>query len=357
MIRNFLLQYKEFLLNDRKGILDNVTELSSKNCNTCQLKQETHNRGILVCRNCTTLKQLQQCGDKLTENLILLRIIRKAIIGGNHMAELTVEAYKDLKSQGLTDKEIQEKFGIHVMKLYNFKKENGLIKTRKQKELDPGTVQTEYGLKTEQFISSDDYRELAQKIENLEAVLEAIRKENDVLRKENESLHNELWTDRITCIFNKQKEFDAIVIEKHGLNMEQLKNEQLLALIVEIAETANEEQSFKFWKTQKEVDRDKLLEELVDILHMMASVGTQRGFEDLKIEIVKLNTPTEQILDMIFHLMPLYNGVDNILQNAFNRALNLFIGLTQMFSFSWQEVEAAYLKKHAKNIERQQNGY
>lgn len=50
-------------------------------------------------------------------------------------------------------------------------------------------------------------------------------------------------------------------------------SDNMLALVVELAELANEEQSFKFWKQNKKVVRSKLIEEYVDVLFFWLQLG------------------------------------------------------------------------------------
>lgn len=360
-----LQQRKDKIMEERINILVQVTELHKSECMSCVKR----NGDISTCRDCPVYSQFQEHGERLMISLAELRGLRGRMklskdLGGVTMSKvLTVEGYNDLKAQGLSDKEVREMYGMDNNQLYKFKKENGLVTPRPRRAKEENNTEAPKNDKAEAVAELKEspmaQDSIQQEFEEIKAMIKQLQDENAILKEENEKLHNELWTDRINRIFLMQMEFDAMVIEKHGLDMEQYKDEQLLALIVEIAETANEEQSFKYWKLQKEVDREKLLEELVDILHMTASVGLHNGFnEDIVIEVDKLGPVTVQFLAIIKNAIELIEYKNDELKKFnFNKLMNLFVGLSQMLGFTWQEIEAAYLKKHAENVERQKNGY
>lgn len=108
-------------------------------------------------------------------------------------------------------------------------------------------------------------------------------------------------------LYEMQSELDAIIVAKitdgnvDG-NDRMFLSDRITALGVEVSEFANEVAEFKYWKQNKRNDKEKQLEEYVDILHFWLSIGNTMKFEPL-------------------------------------------------------EVEAAYRKKYKENIERQKNGY
>jgi dimeric dUTPase (all-alpha-NTP-PPase superfamily) len=79
-------------------------------------------------------------------------------------------------------------------------------------------------------------------------------------------------------------------------------NSKLVALFTEAGEFANEVQSFKYWKKNKNIDDDKVLEELADIYFFLFSI-------------------------------------------------------TNQLDYCAADIEKAYLKKHEKNMLRQKEGY
>ena len=112
-------------------------------------------------------------------------------------------------------------------------------------------------------------------------------------------------------LFEKQRELDEFIIEKRycgGLEKEATYDEnlfltnRLLALAVEVGELANATRAFKYWSTKESESKERLLDEYVDCLFFLASIG---------------NT----------------------------------------LKFMAEEVEEAYKKKYKENIRRQEEGY
>lgn len=130
-------------------------------------------------------------------------------------------------------------------------------------------------------------------------------------------------------------------------------DDQLLGLLSEIIETANEYQGFKYWKVNKDIDREKLLEETADILHQLISRGNALGLQIQKIEIVKLDSTTQQFIELVRAAISIKDETSIYYQSAFN----LLVGLVEMLGFTWLEIENAFNLKHSENIARQKNGY
>jgi len=83
-----------------------------------------------------------------------------------------------------------------------------------------------------------------------------------------------------------QKDLDNYIIRKKELQQDP--NTRLtdltLAMMVECSEFANETKSFKYWKKDKSIDKEKTIEEYVDILFFWLSIGNQLGFTPDEIE-------------------------------------------------------------------------
>lgn len=113
-------------------------------------------------------------------------------------------------------------------------------------------------------------------------------------------------------LFEMQNELDKYIVNNNfncignempvvNHNSKEFLNERILALFTEVAEFANATRCFKYWSKKPAENKERLLDEYVDILHFYLSIG---------------NT----------------------------------------MKFTAQEVEAAYHKKYAENIERQNRG-
>ncbi|WP_078579872.1 dUTP diphosphatase [Salipaludibacillus agaradhaerens] len=183
-------------------------------------------------------------------------------------------------------------------------------------------------------------------------------------------------------LFAMQKELDADIVKRKGLEGQDLLTKKILALQVELGELANEWRGFKFWSEYQEPRtnhlnnpsavifgaepkyKNPLLEEYVDCLHFILSIG-------LHLEMDKF---PEVELDIYFKandVLGLFSGCfagiaevdvclghrDHNLDYAYEYTLQAFIRLGEKLGFTWEEIEQAYKEKNKVNFERQANGY
>ena len=85
--------------------------------------------------------------------------------------------------------------------------------------------------------------------------------------------------DKLDTIFYMQKLFDDDVIKNRNLQdikPEEWIQKQTLAIVSELAELLAEV-NFKWWKNPKEIDKQNVKEELVDILHFFVGMCLRFG--------------------------------------------------------------------------------
>jgi dimeric dUTPase (all-alpha-NTP-PPase superfamily) len=158
-------------------------------------------------------------------------------------------------------------------------------------------------------------------------------------------------------LFQMQKALDTHIEEKHKLQDEDLFSRKVLALLVEIGELANETRSFKFWSVKPSSAKEVILEEFVDGIHFILSLGIERGFDekgfDLNERDSSLNA-SEQFLT-VYELISLFQK-----SKGFQDYIGLFeayLQLASLLGFTKEEMEQAYFKKNEVNYQRQQNNY
>ncbi len=160
---------------------------------------------------------------------------------------------------------------------------------------------------------------------------------------------------------------------------------KILALQVELGELANEWRGFKFWSNDQKprtkayshheeghihggfysvsrYDRNPLLEEYVDCLHFILSIGLELGITEI------YNLSTKKDSDLIFMFMDV-NELSIILMQydiagnetyksiAYIDMFEKFLVLGEMLGFTWEQIEQAYFEKNKVNHQRQQEGY
>lgn len=311
-------------------------------------------------------------GEKLEKNIIAIRALRvpsespkpkpkvqplkpklQKSKGEKMNKQLTVETYHEMKAQGLTDSAIRKELGIDNNKFYKFKKENGLIraydKPVKEEKAAPALREKEVNTPK---VDTDRVYILEKELTDFKAQLKDALSFIESLKTENAMLNEQVWGSRLQMLYAKQAELENFIANKHGISIHDYLNEQQLAILVELAESANEWQGFKYWKLNKNVDREKLLEETVDVLHLILARGLVLGWQVAEVKAFKSTSITTQYTSLMQKV-----ATDEESQKTYAQSFNLYVGLVEMLGFTWQEVEAAYIKKHQENIDRQNNDY
>lgn len=201
---------------------------------------------------------------------------------------------------------------------------------------------------------------------------------------------------KLIPLFETQDVLDKRIVKEHGLEGRDLLPEKILALQVELGECANEWRKFKFWSKdqkprierkvrchacsgrgsfyvgisndEKEIclycegtglqeDRNPLLEEYVDCLHFILSIGLEHEFHEklpLEIESVTCVDVTRQFSMLMKTDWEFYEVTD---LSYYREGFELFVGLGELLGFTWQQIEDAYYAKNKINHTRQASGY
>lgn len=187
------------------------------------------------------------------------------------------------------------------------------------------------------------------------------------------------------ALFETQRKFDAGFVDYEQRKRIQSK---FLALIVEQGEAANEcPETFKFWSSNPKgsslkqaekyaklynqpvihPDKDYLLEELVDKLHFILSLGNELGLNEAVTygfltngEIIDMQLYfTKSVTDLYFRWR-MFGTVltdDQMANEFYHLILGYFIGIAYELGYSSDSLEKAYYKKNQINYQRQEQGY
>ncbi|WP_018921682.1 dUTP diphosphatase [Salsuginibacillus kocurii] len=156
-------------------------------------------------------------------------------------------------------------------------------------------------------------------------------------------------------LFALQKTLDDRILEEHGLRREDLFKEKILALQVEMAELANETRCFKYWSTKPASDRDVILEEYVDGLHFILSLGIDRGVtEDMPSPETVPSSLTEAFLVLNKTISTFAEAKDH---STYQSLFQSYLELGQALGFAQEETINAYREKNETNHQRQNEGY
>lgn len=165
-----------------------------------------------------------------------------------------------------------------------------------------------------------------------------------------EEIHLEL-----TTLFSMQKQLDQY-IQSNGDNRTNVFEEKGLALIVELAEMANETRCFKFWSTKGSSSKEVILEEYVDSIHFLLSLGIEKGYDTLS------DWPTQTMDGTLTQLfLQTTNAIQQFLQTlTFETYASIWVhygAIAERLGFTNEEIMSAYIDKNEENYVRQQTGY
>ncbi|MFJ7971289.1 dUTP diphosphatase [Psychrobacillus sp. NPDC096389] len=200
-------------------------------------------------------------------------------------------------------------------------------------------------------------------------------------------------------LFETQRVLDERIMEKHPeLRGQENLDWKILALQVELGECANEWRGFKRWSNDQEsrtsvrcprcsgegtyaahyiggynqVDcsfcnatgsvRNPLLEEYVDCLHFILSIGLELNIQNHYADEVNFNIgsrtkKTYPIKEFKNMFMKIAIFVALPLEKEYTNLLSAFTTLGDSLGFAEEQIENAYFEKNAVNHERQANGY
>jgi dimeric dUTPase (all-alpha-NTP-PPase superfamily) len=158
-------------------------------------------------------------------------------------------------------------------------------------------------------------------------------------------------------LFEMQNGLDKHIAEKHQLQTENLISRKVLALLVELGELANETRCFKFWSVKGASPKETILEEFVDGVHFILSLGLDCGLE----HEVRLEEPVMLEEDVTAQFLTLYRAVqlfsDKQTIDSYRQMLESYFVLGKMLGFSAEEIKEAYISKNEVNYKRQKEGY
>lgn len=157
-------------------------------------------------------------------------------------------------------------------------------------------------------------------------------------------------------LFNKQRELDTYIEDNlESANRDDLFRKKILALQVEIGELANETRCFKFWSRKGPSEQNVILEEYVDGLHFILSVGLDKG-------LTYTSSPLDDNgIDQTDSFLALYRSIGAFysepVQETYNTLFQSFLQLGQQLGFTESSILEAYQEKNEVNHTRQDEGY
>lgn len=157
--------------------------------------------------------------------------------------------------------------------------------------------------------------------------------------------------DQLKELLEMQRVLDESIFKEHGITEYPLENMKL-ALFDELGELLHEfPTKYKHWKKTAVDNREKGLEEYVDVLHFALSISYQfydgsEGYEHYD------NCHSNESLSELYWSMWTWTTAEGgrmILKKLFQ--------IGNHFGFKWSEIYSAYKKKNEVNYERLKSNY
>ncbi len=154
-------------------------------------------------------------------------------------------------------------------------------------------------------------------------------------------------------LFEIQKKLDLAIHKKHNIIEEKIIEKKIIALYVEISEFINEVASFKYWKNNKNISKEKILEEYADCLHFFMTFYVYKNIKK-NVKPIKGKNINKMILNLYKNIS---NFQDNLNEINLDKSFSIFLGIGNILKFDWNEVEKYYLMKNKINFDRLKNNY
>lgn len=155
-------------------------------------------------------------------------------------------------------------------------------------------------------------------------------------------------------LFEIQRKLDLFIEETQNITNDVFK-EKGLALLVELAELANETRCFKFWSTKGASEREVLLEEFVDSIHFMLSLGNMKGYA--LAEWPDVQEEVDLTVQFIETTQKITQFITDPSEENYKAIWHAYGKLAYNMQFTVADIIEAYISKNEKNYERQKSGY
>lgn len=165
-------------------------------------------------------------------------------------------------------------------------------------------------------------------------------------------------------LYKLQNALNEKINKVHNLDDEKRIYHKILSLQVELGELANETRCFKYWSLKKPSNKDIILEEFVDCLHFILSIGLELEFDFLNfssLEISYDNSSVNSDLELTKAFLELFEQIilfkNDLGFESYKVLFQDLLNLAHLLGFKICEIEDAYYRKNQINHKRQEEGY
>ncbi|SDB94918.1 Dimeric dUTPase, all-alpha-NTP-PPase (MazG) superfamily [Pelagirhabdus alkalitolerans] len=156
-------------------------------------------------------------------------------------------------------------------------------------------------------------------------------------------------------LFDMQQKLDQYIQSNHNVSSEEIFDHKILALFVELGELANETRTFKFWSVKEASSKSVLLEEFVDNIHFLLSLGLDDGHKPASIDHMPYEGDLTGLFNQLYRAIDYYRDDRSIA--SYLTVFGLYLTLGDQLGFSDQSIQQAYIDKNEVNYKRQDENY
>ncbi|SMP66591.1 dUTP diphosphatase [Anoxynatronum buryatiense] len=156
-------------------------------------------------------------------------------------------------------------------------------------------------------------------------------------------------------LFDMQAQLDKHIQQNHRLEAEDLTGRKILAFQVELGELANETRCFKFWSLKPPSPPSVILEEYVDGLHFLLSLGLSLGYRFDQLEEVPAAVDSCDQFQRVYRAATYFERETSA--ENYHQLFQEFMALAVKLGLTPEGVMEAYVAKNTVNFQRQDEGY
>lgn len=158
-------------------------------------------------------------------------------------------------------------------------------------------------------------------------------------------------------LFNFQKILDERVLVDQNLDENTLLPQKILALQSELGKLADKTNCFKFWGNQPNFCKNIVLENFIQCLGFILSIGLEKGFS----QNLNLNVLEDTDHTITSQFLTLYIDINDFIicssRDTYITLVEDFLILGKTLNLSIKEMEDTYLRRNSIHCTMQAEGY
>lgn len=164
---------------------------------------------------------------------------------------------------------------------------------------------------------------------------------------------------KIIEIITLQAHLDEVIAENikdtgYDMNSHYAYDHQVFAFHCEVMELANEIKFFKYWKKDKKLNMAKVLDEGVDCIHFLLSIGLKKKYHNSIKDIEPFMLWEDYEMEDMFKELR-RNDIDTV--GRWKLAFELILGIMLKAGLNEIDIIRGYYRKNEVNLQRQEDGY